>query len=288
MFDLTSDVVTNIFGFIDKYTAIINHLLSLVIAILLLLALYRKSGSAYSLMERIWFIFLGGKKYSDEESNKFYDDIRDMEKFNAIFNVNAKTPSEYKKIRDWITKYDLEIKQISKIKNNITVRNLKIKKQSTCSIMLTVFIILISFVLAICSFTIADADSALVSIKSNGTYLKINTHGTSKLFHFTNNDYWILTKDTCLKIDHNPEKTKKAAVITKLEPNLIDILCQMYIKKDFKYINQTIDEQNIFWKFFALFLTLTLVSFRELFKSFHTCDARVMLLYKYRLYRKAR
>ncbi|MHC5106665.1 DUF6216 family protein [Enterobacter ludwigii] len=288
MFDLTSDVVTNIFGFIDKYTAIINHLLSLVIAILLLLALYRKSGSAYSLMERIWFIFLGGKKYSDEASNKFYDDIRDMEKFNAIFNVNAKTPSEYKKIRDWIIKYDLEIKQISKIKNNIIARNLKIKKQSICMIMLTVSVVFSSLILVIFSLIIANADSALVRIKSDGTYLKINTHGTSKIYHFSNNDNWVLTKDTCLKIDHNTEKTKKASAITKLEPNVIGIICEMYIKEDFKYINQTINEQKVFWKFFILFLILTLVSFRELLKSFYTCDARGMLLHKYTLYRKTR
>lgn len=128
MFDLTPDFITRSFEFISQYTAVINHLLSLVILIVLLLAIYRKSGSAYSLIERIWFFLLGGRKYSDEKSNAFYDNIRDMEKFNAVFNINAKTPNEYKKIRNWVIKYDLEIKQISKIKNNLTIETLKIKK----------------------------------------------------------------------------------------------------------------------------------------------------------------
>ena len=288
MFDLTPDFITRSFEFISQYTAVINHLLSLVILIVLLPAIYRKSGSAYSLIERIWFFLLGGRKYSDEKSNAFYDNIRDMEKFNAVFNINAKTPNEYKKIRNWVIKYDLEIKQISKIKNNLTIETLKIKKQKPL-IISAIFISIFSFfALTVYSSVIANSDSALLQVKSDGTFLNINTHGTSKYFRFFHDGNWELTPNACLKIITTPEKVKKAAEITKLDPKVINVICKMYAEKDFNYMNQAIEEQKIFWKFSVLFLIITLITIKELFKAMYTWDARIMLLHKYKLYRKSR
>ncbi|HHQ6578270.1 TPA: DUF6216 family protein [Serratia fonticola] len=98
------------------------------IFIFMILSLYyikRKAKSGFSIVNKFWAFWLGYKK---ENKHDFINEIIEVEKFNYHYNTDAVSLKQKKKFEDWIKKYELNFRIIAKLKRNLIIDTLKIKK----------------------------------------------------------------------------------------------------------------------------------------------------------------
>lgn len=93
-----------------NFDGLINSALIFVTFGLLGVFLWKRAGSAYSLLNRLWEFCLGGKTFHDGKINAYFNERNDVERFNVLFNVGARNKEEIKSLINW-TEWKLDKKQ---------------------------------------------------------------------------------------------------------------------------------------------------------------------------------
>ncbi|MFH7098669.1 DUF6216 family protein, partial [Klebsiella pneumoniae] len=87
-----------------NFDGLINSALIFVTCGLLGVFIWKRAGSAYSLLNRLWEFCLGGKTFHDGKINAYFNERNDVERFNVLFNVGAKNKEEIKSLINWTKK----------------------------------------------------------------------------------------------------------------------------------------------------------------------------------------
>lgn len=280
--------MSNLFDGLLNLIVDYNNFINIAFILLLILAavgyIWRKAGSAYSIINRIWFLIVGGRKYHDPEIEAFYQYSSDIEKFNVNFNMAADSTGHIIKFKQWTLKYGVAVRMLSSIRGYFDIERLKIRKGSVKLILLALLLCAAFTLAAVIPAIIASQNAALLKLKPDEPWIWLSDDHATKFLKSSQRDRWKISAEQCARDDGDQRQLMTA---TALSADSIRSICQAFSsKKDRQYINETIASQKVFWWFSALFLFMAWVFYREGIKLGRIFDGRKMLLTKYRHYRK--
>lgn len=114
-----------------KLVADISPWLSLVLLTVFTVIWFRlRAGTSYGLLNRLYAIVLGGKEFHDNAVTEFWNERKDIERFNALFNTRAKSLQEVNLFIKWIEKNDLDLRKLTKLNDLFDMEKREVKKGS--------------------------------------------------------------------------------------------------------------------------------------------------------------
>lgn len=150
----------------------IKEVIVLTIAIIIILSIIVRTGSAHFIRERIWTILGGPKEFKNEHLRKKWDEIKDLE------SINYKTGIKFKSLKDacraffWIEKNNISFSELSKAAQYFDPEKTKLKDlrfKTRENIAVTIALIAILTSIALLLFTNNFSDRAFLSVKKTNT-----------------------------------------------------------------------------------------------------------------------
>jgi len=279
-----SNLFDGLLNLIVDYNNYINIAFILLVILSAVGYIWRKAGSAYSIINRIWFLIVGGKKYHHPEIEEFYQYSSDIEKFNVNFNMSADSTGHILKFKQWTLKYGVAVRMLSSIRGYFDIERLKVRKGSVPLIVVALFLCAAFTLAAVIPAIIAAQNAALLKLKPDEPWIWLSEDHATKFLKSSQQDRWKISAEQCANDASNQQQLQAA---TALSADSISAICQAFSsKKDRQYIHETIASQKVFWWFTGLFLVMAWFFYREGIKLGRIFDGRKMLLTKYRHYRK--
>ncbi|HHR6044384.1 TPA: DUF6216 family protein [Providencia alcalifaciens] len=257
---------------------LIFFLVLLVTPILLVFFMIHKVKSGFSISHRLWLILFGNK--SEEEGDLLYE-IRCLEKFNYHYNTYAVSIRQKKKFESWIKKYELDFKLISKLKKNLDMENLKVKKVHWAIPILLFVFSFVPLTLSLGVSVIAVKPAGLISINDTGWLWINNKEAVEYDFFGVTKNGWVINKDSCKNY---------LAMELNVEENKENIICKMFEDASYmEYIDILIKKQRWFFGVFGVILIIiSILTCREIMYLLITYDVRKMIFKKIKFYRYKR
>lgn len=247
--------------------------LLVLISLLLIVAFYfyLRAGSSYSLLHRTWSLLVGRKKFSTPELDEFMTERLDVDKFNAIFNTQTTSINQAINLKNWLKKYNIDIRAISRIKGWFDFEHQRVILPNGWMTLVFTLLSIASFLLAMQFIIIGTSPSALIKIKNqpHEPWFWINSqkaHNYTQyygIFYNEERDSWKITAAQCAapQVDY-----KKIAPNSGLSAESIKIICGLLNAKDSEnYVGKIIKEQKAF---IYMFIILCLI-FARLILSIH-------------------
>jgi len=224
--------------FIEKYDSFFKLLLALLIIITIWLYFYKKSGSSYSMTDKLWSIFVGQKDFYNKKLDMFHKERHDVDKFNSVYNLNAANVAELEKFTEWVKENGHDIRKISGIKGWFSIANLNVSKPArsmTFLLLLTFFCLVLSgLFVSLCGLT----PNAIVKLSKQDPWFIINHQRAKPLFNEA-----AITADNCADTSYNKGDYSRRSGITQGSVNGI---CQAFQdKKESMAIDKIIKNQKI-------------------------------------------
>lgn len=239
-----------------------------------------RSGSSYGLLNRLYGIVIGGNEFSDAKLKSFWEERTDVERFNALFHMQAKSLKEIHWFQQRIRKNELDIKFFTQMRGGFDFQLRKVKKRSPeffYSSISALGIILILVILAIQTLLfIASSDGAVLKLKGEDQWMSINKNGFSSTSLFLPAEMgkeWAFNKSACtsLGIDSLIEKTS-------LQKSSVERICNSFEHyESLIYFEKTIKDQKLFWYIGALYVFVSVILGRLIFSMIHTYRGREKL-----------
>ncbi|KDE41400.1 hypothetical protein ADINL_0080 [Nitrincola lacisaponensis] len=247
-------------------------LLNMIIILIAFLGLrsffHYRTGTSYGFVSRLYALLAGRSDYQDKTLGEFWQQNKELERFNAVFNFKAKSLSDAQKLIKWFNEYDLDHKKFARLGNSFDTEKLQIQRATIGQV---IGFILLGIALAIMSLAPLDLgikNAALVKFKDETQWIWL-AHDTASNFTYYNifrdgNNDWVLAAQNC---SNEAFSIKVAATETQLKTETIANICKSFTSEaDAKYINELIKGQNIFLVLTALLVLFALASFTELFR----------------------
>ncbi|WP_034949036.1 DUF6216 family protein [Erwinia oleae] len=158
--------------FISPLLSLIDNklLLFIVVFIITVASLYyikHKAKSGFSISDRFWIFWTGHKR---KEGSDLIDDIIEIEKFNYHYNTNAVSKREKVQFENWVRKYELDFKLLSKLKGYFSIDILKVKKVKTRWSLAAFLLIFVPFFLLWGSLMVALKPAGLIKMKETSWF----------------------------------------------------------------------------------------------------------------------
>ncbi|HDS4800151.1 TPA: hypothetical protein QH081_004737, partial [Klebsiella pneumoniae] len=213
-----------------NFDGLINSALIFVTFGLLGVFIWKRAGSAYSLLNRLWEFCLGGKTFHDGKINAYFNERNDVERFNVLFNVGAKNKEEIKSLINWTKKKNIDIRHVTAAKGWFEISTLKaIKPLFIANV--GVFVSCVLTMLLLSNFMLlALKPSALVRLGDDKSWVWINDHIAESSI-WTNNylplnwTEWKLDKKQCESEDFDKTVFSEKAGISVRS---VDRICENF------------------------------------------------------------
>lgn len=261
--------------------------LSMLLAVLsLAFYFHRRAGSSYGVLNRVYALLMGGGEFYNEEISGFWKERRDIERFNALFNVGAKSIGEVVGFKAWVEKFGIDVRLVTSLRKRIDLERMKVVKVKWweppffMSILLSVLIVFMFFL------SIAASSSALLKFKGDGQWLWL---GHEKAYSTALNDLvsggekWVISKSECDKVEGDYED-----LIFDSGPNeeVVNVICNSFFdEEEIAEVDEIIKEQKIFFAPAIGSFLLMLIPFLELMATSKAVIARRHILHKYISYK---
>lgn len=271
----------NIVSFIGQFNSVINAGLFLIVLYSVGLYFYTRSGSAYSILDRLWTIFLGHKKFNNPTIESMLQERKDIDKFNALFNVDAIDTQQIIAFNKWIKKYNYDTRKISRIKGWFKIESLKIKKANHIESILILGISISLLLFSIIIIFIGSMSMALIKIETSEPWIWVDHTEVRTL-----NNKIVLNKETCLDEDFD---IKNISERSRLTNNSIRIICQNFNRKEKSLtITNLISGQKTASYSSLLFIFISFRMIISFTRAINVSDSRRSLMKKIKEYRKSR
>ncbi|MEI2265046.1 DUF6216 family protein [Erwinia sp. CGal63] len=224
--------------FVEKFDSLFKFSLALLIILTIWLYFYKKSGSLYSISDKLWSLFVGKKDFYHKRLDAFHKEQHDVDKFNAIYNVKAITTQEIEAFTRWIKEQKHDVRKISGLKGWFTVSTLTVRKPGiTSTVLVAIFfisLILSGLFVSLCGLT----PNAIVRLDKQDPWFVINHQRAKPLF----SDVAITASD-CADSGYNRGDFARRSGIT---PSSVNGICQAFQdKKEAAAIDKIIRSQRI-------------------------------------------
>ncbi len=241
-----------------KLVADISPWLSLVLLTVFTVIWFRlRAGTSYGLLNRLYAIVIGGKEFHDNAVTEFWNERKDIERFNALFNTRAKSLQEVNLFIKWIEKNDLDLRKLTKLNDLFDMEKREVKKGSYGPASAFFFIIgLILFVPSAYLVEIGMTNAALIKFNNESQWMWLSHNAAYSTTYNPFRDRakdWRLTAETC---SQKPFDTESLAAQAKLKPGNITNICESFTNaRDIQRIDEIINNQKSFvWLALGLLL----------------------------------
>ncbi|WBF43349.1 DUF6216 family protein [Serratia rubidaea] len=262
------------------------------IALLLIVAFYfyLRAGSSYSLLHRTWSLLVGRKKFSTPELNEFMTERLDVDKFNAIFNTQVTSVNQAVNFKNWLKKYNINIRLISRIKGWFDFEHQRVILPNGWMTLAYAILAIASILLAMKCIIIGSSSSALIKVKNqpDEPWFWINSqkaHNYTKyygLFYNEERDSWQLTAAQCAapQVDY-----EKIVPNSGLSTESIKIICGLLNAKDSKnHVGKIVKEQKAFIYMFIILLLILAGLILSIHRRMQAIDTNVKIAKKIKEY----
>lgn len=224
--------------FIEKFDTVFKLALLLVIIASVWLYFYRKSGSVYSIHDRLWSLFVGKKAFFNARLDAFHKDRHDIDKFNSVYNVSAINTGEIERFTRWIEEEKIDTRKISAIKGWFDISSLKPRKPAV-SMTVLIFLLIFAFILSGLTFgLIGLSPNAVVKLDDSDPWFVINHSRAKPVFGDLS-----ITKENCENPDFNRVNYSRRSEITLAS---VKGICQSFTDaKESDAVDQIIKTQRI-------------------------------------------
>lgn len=255
----------NIFQFLGKFDEYFKSIYILLAIISVWTYFYYKSGSIYTILDKVWSLFVGQKEYNNKVISKFNKERHDIDKFNSIYNVDAINTNEIVKFTKWIADNNYDIRKISNVKSWFKISELKLTRPNSYS---TFGLSLIAIVLFLSSLILGiwgTTPHAIVKINDNDPWISINLQRAKTL----SSDY-VISREDCKRQDFN---RGNYARLTNLEINSVNAICDGFlVKKESEAIKQIIKGQRVLLYISFATIIISLLLFRAILYRLNAID----------------
>jgi hypothetical protein len=238
-----------------------------------------RAGSSYGLLNRLYAIVIGGKEFHDNYVTDFWNDRKDIERFNTLFNTRAKSLQEVKSFIEWIKENNLDIRKLANLNSLFNMEKKEVQEgkyglATTSLVVSALFLVIFSMYL----IGLAISNAALVKFNDETQWIWLN-HDTAYSAtldpRYNQGQNWRITAETC---SQTPLDSKQLAEQTKLKPENILNICESFInEKDIKFVDETINRQKFFFWPALAFLILAFYSSNLARKMFSAHQAKIYL-----------
>ena len=231
----------------------------------------KRTGSSFSLLHKISFLIL--KNFKKTKIDHFINEILDIERFNFLYNKNAISLEQNNKFENWIRKYSLDFKLITKVGKLLDMESLKLKshkKKYALSIIAFLLFSLITLASLPILISFINKDSVLLKFE-NSSWFWINQY-EAKQYKFLDQEKNIVISEDILSQEYQK------------------IICNAFTDQDdIRYISKSIKSQKYSSIFLTTFLLLIIsFSYKEMSKLDNNFKCRKMIFQKIKKYRKNR
>ncbi|TAI78631.1 hypothetical protein C1459_06880 [Klebsiella pneumoniae] len=252
-----------------NFDGLINSALIFVTFGLLGVFIWKRAGSAYSLLNRLWEFCLGGKTFHDGKINAYFNERNDVERFNVLFNVGARNKEEIKSLINWTKKKNIDIRHVTAAKGWFEISTLKaIKPLFIANV--GVFVSCVLTMLLLSNFMLlALKPSALVRLGDDKSWVWINDHIAESSI-WTNNylplnwTEWKLDKKQCESEDFDKTVFSEKAGISVRS---VDRICENFSSGSLSdTLNNIIKNQKLAWVLAIYPFIFTIICFFSLLR----------------------
>jgi len=248
--------------------------------VLLAIFFQMRSGSSYSLVNRLYALLIGGTEFSDAKLKKFWEERTDIERFNALFHMQAKTIKEIHWFQKRVQKNELSMQFFSKMRGGFDSQRRKIKKLKPW-VWLIPGIIFLLVVLPIQPYLfIASSDAAIIKLKNESQWMSLNKDRAASVSLYppaTMGKEWRFDKSDCASIGLSTLAEKSG-----FKEGSIKTICSSFENKEsLEYFEQVVNDQKNFWYISILYILVAMFLIRLLFSVVHTIRGRRALLEAY-------
>ncbi|QLE99367.1 DUF6216 family protein [Neptunomonas phycophila] len=224
-----------------------------------------RAGTSYGLLNRLYAIVIGGKDFHDKSVTQFWNDRKDIERFNTLFNTRAKSLKEVNLFIEWIERNNLDLRMLANLNSHFDMEKREVKEGKYR--LVTVCFLALVFVLVVFSLYLiglAVRDAALVKFNDETQWMWLSHDAaySATLSPINNQGQdWRLTAEICSQA---PLDTNSIAEQAKLKPENILNICESFInEKDIQRVDEIINEQKSFLWLALGFLLLGLYSYNS-------------------------
>lgn len=198
---------------------------------------WKRAGSIYALLERLWRLTAGKSEVLDKELNEFIKDVRDLEKFQFMFGLKVESKKELHKLLVWMKKYEIAASTAQAAKKWIDVKTLEIVSAPPKKyINLRVAGMGLGAVLMMGFMQISVSQFALLQMKTSETWFLAD----NKAIKGFSKD-WVIEKNGC---QGNVDQMASTSGFTK---NEVTSICDAWKDNSLnKVVSETVKAQKIF------------------------------------------
>lgn len=238
------------------------------IGLALIFALYlwswRRTGSAFFILQRFWGLLGGNKELSDPNLSEAWKNVKDFYSMRLRTGIKFKSKEHLEHALVWFKENKIGLEEIMPIRsyfdvNNLEIRDPKLKTKKKENWFLSIVLLLAIGPLII----LGIPDRAFLIVKSTDTWFIAN----KGIAHSWNPFAWSITSDDCNK--DTPE----------LSEHDKKVICELITSEDSAYIEKTIFQQRAFGVFmgtFSGFLIISLIIAWSKAKTAHDLRLRIM------------
>lgn len=274
------------FDFLSSTSECLNIISTIIILIIILISpcyFIKRTGSSFSLLHKTSFLIL--KNFKKTLRNDLINEILEIERFNFLYHKNAISLEQKNKFENWIRKYSLDFRLITKVGKLLDMESLKLKshkKEYAVSIIVFLLFSLITLASSPILISLINKDSVLLKFENSSWFWIKQYEAKQYKFLDQEKNIWVITPETC----------QKNIVISEdiLSQEYQKIICNAFTDQDdIRYISKSIKNQ----KYSSIFLTTLLLiiisfSYKEMSKLDNNFKCRKMIFQKIKKYRKNR
>ncbi|WP_370463597.1 DUF6216 family protein [Pantoea sp. B9002] len=160
----------------------IKVILSLLTLISIWSYFYFKSKSLFSILDKLWSLFVGSKGFSNESINAFHKDRHDLDKFNAIYNFKATSTRQIEKFILWSKREKCDTRKTSSIKGWFDIEKLEPLKPLIWEswILFSIVVLFLSATTAFSAWGITS--NAIVKLKGSDPWFLMDHNRAKPVF----------------------------------------------------------------------------------------------------------
>lgn len=248
-----------------------------------------RTGTSYGFLSRLYALLIGRSEFHNDALTAFWQEHKDVERFNALFNTKAKSLKEIELFVQWIERYELDIRKFTRLNNWFDFKKRKVAKLKAWQLVTPLVLFMLSYLASLPAGTIASRDAALIRLGGEEQWIWIGHSAASRysITPFTNssND-WRITKSLCNQSDFD---ASSVADKVSLKDTSVSAICESFDNaQDAERINSLITKQKVFWPLTIILWFFTLNRLLEAIRRANTNQARPYLLEKLKASRIAR
>lgn len=235
--------------YLDKYEIPIKVISALIVLIIIWVYFYFKSNSLYSIIDKLWFLFVGSKGFTNESMNSFHKDRHDLDKFNAIYNFKATNTLQIEKFILWTKREKYDTRKISSIKGWFDISKLEPLRPPVLETWILGLISIALCILVAFFAFLGSTQNAVIKLNENDPWIFMNhTRAKNPFNHLT------ITKVDCRNEKYPRDKYSLKSGITTAS---IESICAAFDKpSEMNAVDKIIRKQTtlIYFSFISLFL----------------------------------